>query len=100
MAYSRQDAAGKVLAACRKLVSSGLIARTWGNVSARLDADSFLITPSGRAYESLTPEDLVPVSLETLKPLSEGRPSSEKGMHAVLYRQRPDVNFIVHTHQN
>lgn len=100
MAYSRQEAARRILAACRKLVSSGLIARTWGNVSARLDGESFLITPSGRAYDKLTPEDLVSVSLQTLKPLSEGRPSSEKGMHAVLYRQYPDVNFIVHTHQN
>ena len=47
-----------VIAAGKKLVETGLIARTWGNVSCRIDQNYFAITPSGRDYLSLTPEDI------------------------------------------
>lgn len=45
----------QVIEAGRRLVSSGLIARTWGNVSCRIDSDYFIITPSGRDYLGLRP---------------------------------------------
>ena len=41
-----------VVKAGLELVRNGLIARTWGNVSCRLDDKTFAITPSGRSYES------------------------------------------------
>ena len=44
-----------VVEAGKQLVSTGLIARTWGNVSCRIDDKQFVITPSGKAYEGLTP---------------------------------------------
>ena len=56
MAYELEEAKKLVVAAGKKLVESGLIARTWGNVSARISDTQFVITPSGRAYETLTPE--------------------------------------------
>ena len=55
-----------VIAAGKKLVETGLIARTWGNVSCRIDDQSFVITPSGKAYESLTPDDIVLVRMDDL----------------------------------
>ena len=58
MAYELEEAKKLVVAAGKKLVESGLIARTWGNVSARISDTQFVITPSGRAYETLTPEEL------------------------------------------
>ena len=67
-----------VLAAGVKLVEAGLIARTWGNVSCRVDEDSFIITPSGRSYRSLTPADLVQVKISDLSYEGEIKPSSEK----------------------
>ena len=64
MAYELEEAKKLVVAAGKKLVESGLIARTWGNVSARISDTQFVITPSGRAYETLTPEEVVVVNIE------------------------------------
>lgn len=93
------EAKQEVVKAGLKLVESGLIARTWGNVSCRVDDEYFVITPSGRSYESLTPEDIVLVKTEDCSYESEIKPSSEKGIHAAAYKMRPDVNFVIHTHQ-
>lgn len=88
-----------VIEAGLRLVSSGLIARTWGNVSCRVDEESFVITPSGRSYEGLTPDQIVRVSISDLAWSGEVKPSSEKGVHAAVYRLKPEINFIIHTHQ-
>jgi len=82
-----------------ELVKSGLIARTWGNVSCRLDDTTFVITPSGRAYESLTPDEIVVCKTEDASYDGDIKPSSERGAHALIYRERPEANFIIHTHQ-
>ncbi|SCY58193.1 class II aldolase/adducin family protein [Desulfoluna spongiiphila] len=81
------------------LAGEGLVARTWGNISLRLDSRSFLITPSGRRYETLKPSELVVVTIEDLSHEGSIKPSSEKGMHAEIYALRPDINAVVHTHQ-
>lgn len=99
MAFTRKEAEEKILSSCLRLVESGLIARTWGNISARLSETEFLITPSGRAYETLTPEELVVVKIKDHSWEGDVKPSSEKGMHAELYKLRPECDFIVHTHQ-
>lgn len=88
-----------VVEAGKKLVESGLIARTWGNVSCRVNDSQFVITPSGRAYETLTPEEIVLVNIEDLSYDGDIKPSSEKGIHAEAYKLRPNVNFVIHTHQ-
>ncbi len=88
-----------VIAAGKKLVETGLIARTWGNVSCRIDSQSFVITPSGKAYESLTPDDIVLVRTADLSYDGDVKPSSEKGIHAQCYLLRPECNFVIHTHQ-
>ncbi|MGN1024048.1 MAG: class II aldolase/adducin family protein [Lachnospiraceae bacterium] len=99
MAYSLPTARELVLAAGKKLVEEGLIARTWGNISARVSDDEFVITPSGRSYDTLTPEDMVPVRIADMSYSGRIRPSSEKGVHTAIYRARPEVNFVIHTHQ-
>lgn len=88
-----------VIKAGKELVASGLIARTWGNISCRISDTQFVITPSGRAYETLTPEEIVLVNIEDLEYEGEIKPSSEKGIHAACYKLRPEVNFVIHTHQ-
>ena len=93
------EAKSEVVKAGLELVQSGLIARTWGNVSCRVNDEYFVITPSGRSYESLTPDDIVLVKIEDCSYESEIKPSSEKGVHAMAYKLRPDVNFVIHTHQ-
>ncbi len=64
MYYTEEEARKTVTDACRRLLEKGLVSRTWGNISARIGDDSFVITPSGRAYEGLTEKDLVVVKTD------------------------------------
>ena len=82
-----------VVEAGKQLVATGLIARTWGNVSCRISDSQFVITPSGRDYLSLTPDDIVVVNLEDLSYEGDIKPSSEKGLHAQCYILRKDCNL-------
>ena len=99
MAYEINEAKALVVKAGKELVSSGLIARTWGNVSARISDTQFVITPSGKPYETLTPDDIVVVNIADLEYEGDIKPSSEKGVHADAYALRSEVNFVIHTHQ-
>ena len=94
-----QQAREDVVLAGKKLIETGLIARTWGNVSCRISDRQFVITPSGRAYETLSPEEIVTVNIEDGSYNGDIKPSSEKDLHAEIYKHRKDVNFIIHTHQ-
>jgi len=89
----------RVIQAGLDLIKKGLIARTWGNVSCRIDAQTFAVTPSGRAYESLTPSDVVICKIEDGSYSGSIKPSSERGVHALIYREYPKANFVIHTHQ-
>ncbi len=95
----RNEAKNLVIKAGLELVRSGLIARTWGNVSCRIDEKTFAVTPSGREYTSLTTEDIVEVSISDLSYSGDIKPSVEKGIHAAVYQLRPEINFVIHTHQ-
>ena len=87
-----------VCQAGKKIVETGLASGTWGNVSARVDGNTMLITPSGRDYSDIKTEDIVLVDINTLKSTGEMTPSSETPMHAAIYRTRPEINGIIHTH--
>lgn len=93
------EARSRVIDMGLKLLQTGLIARTWGNVSCRVDDNHFVITPSGRDYTGLTPEEIVIVNISDGRSWGDVRPSSEKGVHLVGYQHDPNVNFIIHTHQ-
>ncbi|HWR23737.1 MAG TPA: class II aldolase/adducin family protein, partial [Feifaniaceae bacterium] len=94
-----QQAKEQVVLAGTELVRTGLIARTWGNVSCRTGGSSFAVTPSGRAYETLTPKEIVLCRTADASYEGEIKPSSERGVHALVYRMRPEVGFVIHTHQ-
>ena len=83
----------------RQLLLDGLVARTWGNVSCRLDKTHFLITPSGLDYSRTREEDIVCMDLPTMSWTGARKPSSEKGVHAAGYEIFADVGAVVHTHQ-
>ncbi len=95
-----QEAKESVILAGKRLVESGLIARTWGNVSCRTDCGHFVITPSGRDYLTLTPEEIVEVAISDLTYQGMVKPSSEKGIHAEVYKLHSHINFVIHTHQD
>jgi L-ribulose-5-phosphate 4-epimerase len=100
MGAEHESERGELLAGSLALVEKRLVARTWGNLSLRLDDRSFLVTPSGIPYEDLSPADMVEVDIENLSWSGPLKPSSEKGLHAMVYRMRPALGAIVHTHQS
>ena len=81
-----------------KLLSEGLTNGTAGNVSIFNREEGLVaISPTGVNYSELTPEMISIVDLEGK--LIEGlKPSSELEMHMILYRNREDVNAVIHTH--
>ncbi len=82
-----------------ELTKYNLVVWTGGNVSMR-DAESGLVVikPSGVRYENLLPEHMVVVDLEGRTVEGGLKPSSDTASHLYVYRHRPDVNGIVHTH--
>jgi L-fuculose-phosphate aldolase len=86
-----------IIASCLELEKRGHVVGTYGNVSVRTKT-GLLITPSRIDYQSLTPQDLVEVTLAG--ELAEGHrlPSSELEVHRRIYLVRPDVGAVVHTH--
>ncbi len=82
-----------------ELTKHNLVVWTGGNVSMR-DAESGLVVikPSGVRYENLLPEHMVVVDLEGRTVEGGLKPSSDTASHLYVYRHRPDVNGIVHTH--
>jgi L-ribulose-5-phosphate 4-epimerase len=82
-----------------ELVRYRLVAWTAGNVSGRVPGtDRFVIKPSGVSYDDLTPESIVVCDLAGELVEGELAPSSDTAAHAYVYRHRPDVGGVVHTH--
>ena len=78
----------------------GLVSGKAGNVSARFkgeNGDIVAITPTLKSLADLKEEDIVLVD-ENGKNLTKGKPSSEVIMHLEIYKKRPDVYGIAHTH--
>jgi L-ribulose-5-phosphate 4-epimerase len=81
------------------LPATDLVKMTSGNVSGRdPETNLIVIKPSGIAYEKLTPENLVIVDLDGKVIEGELTPSIDTETHLVVYRGRPDVFGMVHTH--
>jgi L-ribulose-5-phosphate 4-epimerase len=82
-----------------ELPRNGLVTWTGGNVSAR-DPETGLVVikPSGVKYEDLRPEHMVIVDLDGKIVEGKLKFSSDTASHLYVYRHRPDVNGVVHTH--
>lgn len=82
-----------------ELPKNQLVVWTSGNVSARDPrTDYVVIKPSGVRYEDLRPEQMVVVGLDGQRIEGDLKPSSDTASHLYIYRHRPDVNGVVHTH--
>jgi L-fuculose-phosphate aldolase len=82
----------------RRLPADGLVRGAGGNVSARED-DVMWISPSGMSFEDAMCEDYPGVSIATGEIVrGTRRPSSEVLMHLAIYRRRPEVTAVIHTH--
>lgn len=83
------------------LPANGLVTWTSGNVSGRDSATGFVvIKPSGVLFDELTPENMAIMDLAGNVIEATLGPSTDTASHLSLYKHRPDVNGIVHTHSN
>ena len=94
-----QEAKKSVCEAGKKLLQEGLVKGTWGNISLRFDKNIMIITPSGLDYENLTADDMVVVNYHTYEYEGKHNPSSEMKLHGEIYKNRRNVNAVIHTHQ-
>lgn len=91
----------EVLDAVRAIVSAGLVAGSSGNVSRRIaakDGELYAVTASSVPYTRFTVDDVLVVDGEIEPVVGDGVPSSESLTHMAIYRARPDVNAVIHTH--
>ncbi|MDE3058457.1 MAG: class II aldolase/adducin family protein [Bacteroidota bacterium] len=83
---------------CRRIADKGFVTATDGNVSTRLPSGIILATPTSINKGFVTAADLVEVNLDGVQLSGSRMPSSEMDMHLFIYRNRPDVNAVVHCH--
>lgn len=82
-----------------QMIARNLTTGSGGNLSIRLEAPAqVIITPSGLEYNDMTPDDMVICDRRGTVMAGPHKPSSEIGFHLALYRQRPEIGAVVHTH--
>ena len=84
----------------RWVYDQGLVMGASGNLSARMDEDHILITPSGCHKGMLKAKDLLLYDMNSCQAIGKStrQPSSEIRMHAYVYQHRPDVQAVIHAH--
>jgi L-fuculose-phosphate aldolase len=81
----------------KRIYSTGLAVAKSGNISARLDDETMLITATGTFLGDLGHEDIVLVDIETGKPRADKKPSSELPLHSLVYKNFP-AKVVIHCH--
>lgn len=93
------DERRKIVQYCQLLLKSGLTKGTGGNISIYVPSENcVVISPSGVPYDSMEPEDVVLIDLDGNKIEGNYKPSSEWAMHTAVYKQKPEIQAVVHTH--
>lgn len=84
----------------RRIYNKGMVAANDGNISVKLNENEFLCTPTGVSKGFMTPDYICKVDKDGKVLQSNGiyKPSSEIKMHMRVYKERPDVNAVVHAH--
>src|ERR671917_2979042 len=88
----------EVARVAKQMIASGLVTGTSGNVSARTPEGEVLMTPSGLDYGDMEPGDVILVDVNGGVLEGSLEPSTETPMHTGIYRARPEVGAVVHTH--
>lgn len=76
----------------------GFCAGSDGNISARLDDDLIVITPSGVSKGDMRPAGMCVLRVDDGSHIHGSVPSSERAVHLAVYRQRHDVEAVIHSH--
>lgn len=98
MAQNLYSLRREIIAVGKRIYDRGYVASNDGNISARIDDRRVLITPTGVSKGFMKAEDLVVVDYDGNVLSGSKRPSSEVFMHLQIYKDRPDVNSVCHTH--
>ncbi len=98
MAKSESEYRKDIIEVCKRVYAQGWVAANDGNVSVKLADDLYLCTPTGMSKGYLTPDQLVKVDASGNRVEGQLRPSSEIKMHLDVFRNRPDVNSVLHAH--
>jgi L-fuculose-phosphate aldolase len=89
----------KVVETCRAVYNSGLTGRREGNISTRIpNREQIIITPSHYGHNKTQVQDLLVVNFDGSVASGVRPPSSENRMHLAVYKARPDVGAVIHTH--
>jgi L-fuculose-phosphate aldolase len=82
-----------------KMYNSGLTIETWGNISIRDPKTNYVyMTPSAMSYDSITEDDIIVCTVEGQIIEGKRKPTIEKDLHLTIFKNRGEVNAIVHTH--
>ncbi len=87
-----------IIACAKRAFDRGLVAATDGNISVRMDIDRVMITPGGTSFAHLNAGELAYLDINGNLLDYTYKPSSELPMHLEIYRQRPDIQAIIHAH--
>jgi L-fuculose-phosphate aldolase len=87
-----------IVEAGRRMYERGFVASNDGNISSRLDDRRLITSPTGVSKGFMTPDMMVIVDYDGKKLAGDRNASSELPMHLEIYRNRPDVNAVVHAH--
>jgi len=93
-----QELKNKIIETGKLLWDKGLVTGFNGNISARVDADTILITATGTCLGYLRLSDIITLNLKTGEVVGAGKASSERFMHTEVYKNFPDIKAVVHTH--
>jgi L-fuculose-phosphate aldolase len=94
-----QEIREEIVARAKQMLAEGLVTLTAGNISMRIPGEDLVaITPTGRPYPTMKPGEVSIVDLSCKPVDGECKPSSEMPMHTMLFRERPEINGVVHTH--
>lgn len=88
-----------VVTYCQMMLNSGLTTGTGGNISCfNKNEGLFAISPSGKDYSTMMPEDVVVMDLSFTVKEGSLKPSTEFAMHGIFYKERNDIAAVVHSH--
>ncbi len=84
----------------KRIYDKGMVASNDGNISVKISDNEFLCTPTGVSKGFMTPEYICKVDRDgkVIQANAGFKPSSEIKMHMRVYKERPDVNAVVHAH--
>ncbi len=83
---------------CKRIHANGWVASNDGNVSVKIGPNTILCTPTGMSKGYLTTDQLIKVNLDGEQIDGFLKPSSEIKMHLDVYKNKEDVNAVVHAH--